>query len=542
MTFEQTFQSVTSGFYSVLDRIVIRGYISALQRENSLVYFLKNICGVDVITPQSLKRFTEIFINVIQSFADKYNIPILTLAKGVRKHDYAQELYDTFEKDEGVFLILKSFETASTYASYQPKRKTKDPNYRKITRANRQVNHYYFYLKDRSWGLCCIRICSYLPFNVMIYLNGHHYVETMLKQSDVDYSKQDNCFVRLSDFDQAQALCDTVTAPAIQSFADRWLPRLFQVFSKQQKQQMRLSHCWSISQIEYCHNLIFHESAALDQLFERLTDQNRRIGCPDRISMIFDKRITARYHGRLQTSVDSRHYPIPVIKSWYKKSFIKQYAKNGIVLRSELCVNDTYDIDIRRSLENLPHLVEKAQAIMRRYLDAIDTILLSFVDRGIAYALAETTVAGNRRIPGIKLDNRRLMAVLEAVKQYSNLVDGFTNQILRGQVARILGIPVQEYSSSQMQYDLSKLRAKGLVEKKPRRNQYVLTRVGFQVCVLIAKLRRFILEPLLSGINELSCEMISIATNILDQSYANVDNALCKLCDVVGIKLQTSTS
>jgi hypothetical protein len=300
---------------------------------------------------------------------------------------------------------------------------------------------------------------------------------------------------------------------------------------------MGLFYRYSINQIEYSHNIIFNEDAALEHLFERLTDQNRRIGRPDTISMIFDKRITCRYNGKLQTTIDTRNNPVPVIKSWYKKAFIKQYAKSGRVLRSEFCINDTYDINIGRSLNNLPDIWKKSQVIMNHYLEALDNILLSFLDKGIAFALSETTVVGNRRIPGIKLDNRRLMAVLEAVEQFPNLVNGFTNQTLREQVANLLGISVQEYSPSQMQYDLSKLQAKGLVEKMPTQNRYVLTRVGFQICVLITKLRRFILEPLLSGITGITDKSKEIAQNILDQSYQQLQQALFNLCNVVGIAL-----
>jgi hypothetical protein len=195
------------------------------------------------------------------------------------------------------------------------------------------------------------------------------------------------------------------------------------------------------------------------------------------------------------------------------------------VLRTEICLNDPYDIGIGRDLSNLAQIWQKLQQVMNRYLDALDTILLSFVDRGIAFALTETTVAGNRRIPGIKPDHRRLMAVLEAVERYSNLIDGFTNQTLREQVAQLLGIPVQEYSPAQMQYDLSKLRSKGLVEKKPRQNVYILTRVGFQICVLITKLRRYILEPMLSGITKIHDTVHQEATNLLDQSYLALDQA-----------------
>jgi hypothetical protein len=51
-------------------------------------------------------------------------------------------------------------------------------------------------------------------------------------------------------------------------------------------------------------------------------------------------------------------------------------------------------------------------------------------------------------------------------------VTGFTNKSHRGQVAGLLG---RDYSSSQMRYDLRRLRLHGLIERQPGTNSYTLT-------------------------------------------------------------------
>jgi hypothetical protein len=76
--FEKNFQELTNGTYCIWDRIVVRGYIGTLQRENTLIYFLKDICGVETITPNVLKSFTQNFVTFVNKFADTHNIPILT--------------------------------------------------------------------------------------------------------------------------------------------------------------------------------------------------------------------------------------------------------------------------------------------------------------------------------------------------------------------------------------------------------------------------------------------------------------------------------
>jgi hypothetical protein len=80
------------------------------------------------------------------------------------------------------------------------------------------------------------------------------------------------------------------------------------------------------SQIEYCDNLIFHRRAALDKLGERLLDANRTIGQPNKITVIFGRKITKHYRGKLQTEIEDMILPNPVIRSHYRNRFIKQYV------------------------------------------------------------------------------------------------------------------------------------------------------------------------------------------------------------------------
>ena len=75
-------------------------------------------------------------------------------------------------------------------------------------------------------------------------------------------------------------------------------------------------------------------------------------------------------------------------------------------------------------------------------------------------------------------------------------VTGFTNKSLRGHVAGLLG---SDYSSSQMSYDLRRLRLHGLIERTPGTNTYTLTPEGIRVAVFYTKLHARLLRPLLEA-------------------------------------------
>jgi len=63
-------------------------------------------------------------------------------------------------------------------------------------------------------------------------------------------------------------------------------------------------------------------------------------------------------------------------------------------------------------------------------------------------------------------------------------------------VAEALGVPVEKCPLSSVRYELSKLRAKGLVEKLPHSRQYRLLPKGYRICLVFLKLFDKIYAPL----------------------------------------------
>jgi hypothetical protein len=63
----------------------------------------------------------------------------------------------------------------------------------------------------------------------------------------------------------------------------------------------------SLPRLNTCDILIFRRRAALDQLGDRLQDSNRNLGRPDKLTVIFGRRITKQYSGKLQTEIEDLH-------------------------------------------------------------------------------------------------------------------------------------------------------------------------------------------------------------------------------------------
>ena len=76
------------------------------------------------------------------------------------------------------------------------------------------------------------------------------------------------------------------------------------------------------------------------------------------------------------------------------------------------------------------------------------------------------------------------MALLLALTLFQHLIDGFHNRALRTLVADLLGVTTEQYTATQMTYDLRRLRLKGLIYRPPKTNRYFVTPHGWKVARL----------------------------------------------------------
>src|ERR1035438_1656190 len=97
-----------------------------------------------------------------------------------------------------------------------------------------------------------------------------------------------------------------------------------------------------------------------------------------------------------------------------------------------------------------------------------------------------------QRTGAFRFGDQRAMALAGSLCLVIHAVAGFTNKSLRGQVAGLLG---RDYSSSQMSYDLRRLRLHGLIVRTTATNSYTVTPDGIRVAVFYTKLQTRLLRP-----------------------------------------------
>ena len=522
--------------YTSLDRIVLNGYIERLQRPAGLVTFCRDILGIGCIEPAVLSRRTDRYRSWVRAETAERGIPVLAAPKGERKEDLVLPHYRRLGGAEGVACVLSSMEQGRTFVSYTPRYPTKsgDPTYRIITSCRKQFLHYYFYVLDEVAGPMSLRVATYLPFNVTCYLNGHAFLAQELTRRGVRFRKEDNAFLDVADLDALAAAAATLTPGLLQERCAHWTRQLVPAFSAQERRALDLSYRYSIGQVELASDVVFRRSAPLTALFHRAVEIGLLLGGADRTTHLFGRRINRCYQGKLQTVLDRRDEGHPVLRSYYRTSFVRQYEKAGRLLRTETCLNDTYHLGIGRRLENLPAVIARLATTNRRYLDLQAELLDSTVDTGQLASLAQPTIIASRRIPGIKLHDDRVIRVLEALLHPGGFLADWTSRDLHVRLLQRHRLTGDDYRLSQLRYDVTKLRAKGLVERIGTTRRYRLTTLGLQLGTLLVKLRTRLLGPL--------CTLATAAPHprsrhpsAVEAAFRQVEVSLNNLCHTLGL-------
>src|SRR6266480_1404524 len=483
--------------YRCFDRILLNGLIQPFQQPERVVGFFNTYRQLYPVTRYTLRDIAGQFQRWVTERAEKRNIPIVEAPKG-RRDDFVDPYFER-AKPDAIVVILKAREPARIMTAIGDK----VANRWHLQFAQRWVIQYNFYINDRNWGRMFVRVCPYLPFSARICLNQHHWLANRMGEKGIGFKQTANAFLKCAVPDRLQELANSLTPRDLVTCGQKWLTYLTPFFTTREREHAGCQHRLFFSQVAYCDNLIFRRRAALDNIGQRLLDANRTIGQPNKITVIFGRKVTKRCQGKLQTEIEDMDLPNPVIRSHYRNGFIKQYVRDHLILRTEAASNNVNDYGVKKAVDNLPVLRDKLSAINNNYLDIQQDILETFVDRGQLQRLAKPTItATGKRIPGLKLDNPRQLALMHALVRFAQIppTNTFSTGEIYPHVIAALGCTVEQYGLASLRYDLSKLRAKGLVEKLPRSRRYRLPAAGYSVCLIFLKLFDRIYAPLTAAL------------------------------------------
>lgn len=532
-SFSKLFGSLLRLVYHCFDRVVIQGYLPLLTRPEHIVHFFRDVHGITPITKHVLAQRTTEYKQWVEAFARDHRIPIEWAKPGVKKEDHVRPYYARFERRGhfGVCFIFRSLEQGSTFRVLPPK--AADPTYRLITRTRSRFTHFYFYIRDEVLGPFVTCVSSFLPFQTTYYLNGHHVIAGELDRQGVRFRRDDNAFTWTADPEALQAAADRLNAELIRKRLDYWTRVLGPKFSADERAAVSLRRDYSLNQVEYCRNFVFRRHLPIHQIFERSCDLGLFRLTAQTVARIFGVRVHKRLRGKLHSVLDKFDYGHHVVRVYCKSLVARLYEKGSTFLRVEICVNRLRDLGLNKGLTNLPALRQTLLTATDRLASFEAESLNVHVDFPLFQRIALPVTTGRTKIPGIKIQDTRVMRIMEVLLHRGSQLCGWRTVDIHTAVREVFGVVAATYSLTQLRYDLRKMKAHGLVEREGRRYAYRLTDKGIRVAALFVLFHKRVCGPLANTLFQRRPDKSAPLCSPIETAYYQADAAIQKLVDLV---------
>ena len=521
MTIPELLKEHVSLEVECVDRVYLNGYIPMLQSSGGLVYFLEHQRGQMIASPTLLGEVTQAFAAQVEVFAKREGIPMVRFEKGQRKDDVAAQYRKKFTKPEGVVFIGVAQEKMNGFKA------RKDIQGKAVqfqfSRQSVFVRTYYFYLHDCEFGPAFIKIGAYAPYPVKVYLNGHEWAKQQMHRARLPFEALDNGFLKCSQPERLQAICNELGAEQVQAFFEKWVARLPWPLTTEDR-KAGYHHRLSIWQMEVSRTQVFTRPVRGREFFEQVIRENLDLGRPDRVQLIFGRQVRRNTPSPFRTQVLQSGVQ-PTLHVTYKHSGVKQYFKENRALRTETTINNPHDFAVDKGLHNWLYLRQLGIAINHRLLEtervSQDCLLSS---ESFARVSEPTTTDAGQRAPGLRFGQPRIMALFAALSRFAPSLNGFRNADVRELVPSLLGIAPDAYIASQMSYDLRRLRLKGLIARIAGTHTYILTTYGRKVVYLMTKLQQRIFD-----VASAALETTVALPSQLSRAFRELDAELDKL-------------
>src|SRR6516225_1935169 len=259
----------------------------------------------------------------------------------------------------------------------------------RLVDARRQQRVLYSYFLDPQLGLIYVRLTTWFPFTIQVYVNGHSWLAREMLARRLGFDLQDNAFTALDDPGAAQELADSFAELKWVKILDRLARRVNPLMAE--RWFRGLCYYWVVDQAEYATDLIFTRREALAGLYPRLLDHAAVNSSANDILGFLGRRFHPRFDGEVLTDCQKGRPPGARIKHRVKNNWLKMYDKFGWVLRIETVINDPREFRVRRlrtrnsrremvwcpmnkGVINLYRYREVSQAANQRYLEALSVV------------------------------------------------------------------------------------------------------------------------------------------------------------------------
>ena len=486
-----------TGTLSCFDRIIFKGYLPFTypQSMEGLLY-QKGILIKDF--PAIAHQQSILVKDHAQALAEKSGRPFIPLDHRLRKEDEARKIIQRDKLTEGLVCV---FSTQENSPSFQIVRGQGRP---RLKRSRPHCLVLYFYYLDPEFGLIHIRLPTWFPFSIQVYVNGHAWLAHQLDRYQIVYQRRDNAFLFISDCGKAQALADQLKSKKWHRFLSALARRVNPLLGGFLK---GCRYSWFTDQAEYALDIMFKDRASLGSLYPRLLQHAQLQLSAEDILSFLGKKLAPQFQGELTGELKKRLTGFRV-KHCYHGNWMKMYDKFAQVLRVEMVINRPRCFYVLRwttrhgkpvfgsfcLLKNVRYLgryAEISSQATHRYLDALAVVADPHVGQRVLDRVCNRVSYHKGRRRALNPLSHQDQKLFTAVLRGEHSIRGFYSR----DIAKHLDLPPtrdpqeKRRRSSRIGRLLQLLRAHGLLIKLPHTRRYRVTKTGLALMSAAIEIR-----------------------------------------------------
>jgi hypothetical protein len=442
--FLQKFAGIVLGILCGFDRLVFKGKLRQLYSPNGMNCYLSANHVLRKDFKAHAKQVTEEVLQAsLVDHAKAIRRFVYLNSSQLSKEEVAREIAAEHQVKEGLVCVLQCVEPCWTFDL-----KSKD-HWLTVEGQMGKCSQLYHYYLHPQLGWMHVRLQTWFPFEIQVYINGREWLARQMDASGLSYQRSDNKFLWVSDWKRAQELLD-------QQLQTNW-PKLLDGLQQQVHPlhpghlgQLPLAYNWTVFASEWASDVAFRSRQDLEKLYRRWVHH---------AFLNYDSVQVLRFlgqTGRLQhngiPAVESNvehFYEGMRLKHWVNKNSLKLYDHLN-VLRPETTINQPTGFKVFRTKENDPdgelgwrvlrrnvgdlrRRAQVSQAANERYLEALASVAETRTVKELAAPLgrrvAEPGKSG-RMMRALNPLEATDAALLTAISDPKWMVNGIRNRDL----------------------------------------------------------------------------------------------------------------
>jgi hypothetical protein len=483
------FKNKINGVLSGFDRIILKGHLRQLFSKSGKGHLLsqENVLLKDF--GLYAEKVTASIKSHVEEYTQKNERPLIYLnSSKVSKENTAKDILEKDPVSEGLICVISTVELCKSVDV----RKNKETGKPELTNGNRKCLYYYFYYMDKEFGFMHVKLQTWFPFEIQVYVNGREYIGKQLDKIGIGYKRYDNSFLDIDDIQKAQEISDSLQGKDMSNMLDHFAHQVNPFLTRLEE----IFHCgyfWCLDQSEYATDVMFKSRSDLETVYKDYLEHAIISFKSNDVMTFMGRKMHSAFSGEIVSDIKKRPQGFR-IKHRMKKNSIKMYDKYS-VLRVETTINDPREfkvykeigkdsikrwVPMGKSISNLYRYAQVCEAANRRYFDAVALADLRTENIREVERLCYRVQKNDRVYSGFNTLSKETENLFIALFDAGNHINGFTNASLRKSL-----FPHSAFDDIKTRNKvtrlLSKLRAHKLISKIPHSTRYKLTPNGIRI-------------------------------------------------------------